>query len=134
MAGVIVDTGLTTFLDQIRTGTLNTAKVRLYKNNRTPTQADTPANYTEADFSGYAAQTPTWVAATITSDIAKITCGTLTFTHSAGATDNSLYGWFLTDSGNTVLYAAQIDPHAPFTMSGNGTTYQLTPSITLKMA
>jgi hypothetical protein len=103
------------------TGAFNSGgvKLRLFKNNHTPVEGDTIGNYTEADFSGYAAVAiGPWNAATYSSGSASASAtSSQTFTNSTGAVGNDIYGYYVTDAGNTTLYFAQIASTVPIDMN-----------------
>lgn len=67
--------------------------VRLFKNNHVVGNTSVFADMTQADFSGYADQLPSWSAAADNgSGDAERHTGTLTFTHNGGGTANTIYG------------------------------------------
>jgi len=102
--------------------------LRLYQNNITPSDTDTTATYTEANFTGYAAITltgATWNAAsggTITYSAQQ------TFTCS-GASSNSIYGYYVTQTTSTILAWSERDALAPFAIANIGDAVKITPSI-----
>jgi len=104
--------------------------VRLYKSNTTPSDSDTAATYTESTFTGYNATTQgaltagTWGAASG----GTITYGAqLTYTCS-GASAESVYGYYVTNAGGTLLYSER-DASAPFAIANSGDAVKLTPTI-----
>lgn len=101
--------------------------VRLYKSNTTPAEGDTAGTYTEAVFPGYSAITltaGTWGAASA----GTITYGAqLTYTCTGGGSD-SIYGYYVTNAGGTLLYSER-DAGAPFAVANNGDAIKLTPTI-----
>lgn len=114
------------------TGTfLNTLKMRLFKSNTTITSATVLSDLTEADFTGYAAQNLSgFPAASVVGSSGSSTGDAKTFTvGSSPSTTNSIYGYYITDSGNTKLYGAQRDPGAPISMTLAGQTYTITPTF-----
>lgn len=133
MAGVWSDLGIAKALDDIVAGAgFSTAKLRLFKNNVTPDNTKVIGDFTEATFSGYAAISLTgWSAAAVTAHVAQSdpTAGTFTITSGTQA----IYGWYVTDSGGTVLYWAQRDPSAPVTLDASGLNqYIVTASLQAK--
>ena len=101
--------------------------LKLYKNNITPSDADTAATYTEADFTGYSAITLTgasWGAASG----GTIAYAQQTFTCS-GASSNSIYGYFVIQTTSTVLLYSERDASAPFTVTVSGDAVKVTPTI-----
>jgi hypothetical protein len=107
-------------------------RLRLFSNNHTPAANDVLANYTEATFAGYAAVALADPgASTLSGNVATVTFAAATFTCTSGS--QNIYGWYLTDSGNTKLYYAQADPAAPVTVSSAGlNTYTVTVTLTQK--
>lgn len=101
--------------------------VKLYQNNITPSDSDTAATYTVANFTGYAdaaLTAATWGAASA----GTITYGAqLTFTCS-GASSNSIYGYYVVNAGGTLLYSER-DGSAPFSIVNSGDAVKLTPTI-----
>ncbi len=101
--------------------------LKLYKNNITPSDTDTAATYTEADFTGYSAITLTgasWGAASG----GTIAYAQQTFTCS-GASSNSIYGYFVIQTTSTVLLYSERDASAPFTVTVSGDAVKVTPTI-----
>ena len=101
--------------------------LKLYKNNITPSDADTAATYTEADFTGYSAITLTgasWGAASG----GTIAYAQQTFTCS-GASSDSIYGYFVIQTTSTVLLYSERDASAPFTVTVSGDAVKVTPTI-----
>jgi len=92
------------------TGPFNTIKVHLFQNNNTPTRQSVLSDFTEATFDGYTAIAPAggvvaedpvlgpfiqWPLAPFLSG------GTIT-------TPNTIYGYYVTDSGSATLYWAEL--------------------------
>jgi len=101
--------------------------LKLYKNNITPSDTDTAATYTEADFTGYSAITLTgasWGAASG----GTIAYAQQTFTCS-GVSSNSIYGYFVIQTTSTVLLYSERDASAPFTVAVSGDAVKVTPTI-----
>lgn len=101
--------------------------LKLYKNNITPSDTDTAATYTEADFTGYSAITLTgasWGAASG----GTIAYAQQTFTCS-GPSSNSIYGYFVIQTTSTVLLYSERDASAPFTVTVSGDAVKVTPTI-----
>lgn len=97
MAVVFPDTGKKTAL-QILLDSGNNPTMHLFQNNHTPAVGDALADYTEGDFSGYATVDISDASA---ADIDGSDHGfrerlAITFTRAAGATSNTIYGWYLT--------------------------------------
>ena len=103
-------------------------KLRLGKNNITVGKSTVIGDFTEADFTGYAAVSITWGTVAVDgshnaySDITPIT-----FTRSSGATSNTIYTWYVTNSAGSVLYAGRtLDTPIPMTVNGDQLTISLT--------
>jgi hypothetical protein len=82
------------------------AIVHLFKNNFTPSPASVLADYMEADFSGYAASAAiVWNPAAFLPDgTAVVTGDAKVFGTTSPATIlNTVYGWYATNAGGTVL-------------------------------
>lgn len=116
--------------------------LKLYKNNYTPTHTDNMAGnpYTAPAFTGYADKTLTtssWNAATAgtgsgtsLSNKASITYAAQTFTVSATAGTDVIYGYYITNSGSTVLVGAEIFSTAK-NMQILNDAITITPTLTL---
>lgn len=132
MANIKVpDAGLLKLLDYLSTNLFGTLKVRLFKNNLTVVAGTVLADLTEANYSGYAAQTAAgWSAAAIVSGAGSTTGTPLTFATANPTTiTNNIYGAYITDAGNTILYWAQNDANAPIPMAVPGQIYVYTPNF-----
>src|SRR3972149_6191091 len=71
--------------------------LRLYKNDKTPVEADTEADYTQADYAGYAAVTLTGSSWTVTEGAPTIaTFAQQSFTRSSTGAAQTVYGYYLT--------------------------------------
>jgi len=106
-------------------------RLHLFTNNYTPTVTDTLASYSEATFTGYATQNITgWGAPTIAAHVGAIQAASRTFTRTATGTTQNIYGYFVTNAGDTTLLWAERDPNAPIPLTNNGDSYTVTPRIT----
>lgn len=130
MANVYLQQGDTKTLDEARLTGNVWKNLRLFKNNHTPAVTDTNGNYTEANFSGYAAfALSTWNAAFVNADgKGEIDATPHSFVHNGGATANTIYGAYVTDDGDNVVYAERFS--APISMSANGDTIPYTARLT----
>lgn len=110
---------------------LNSLKIRLFKNNLTPGTGTVIGDFTEADFTGYAAISLSgFPASSIVSHAASSTGSQVTFTvGSSPTTTNNIYGWYVTNSAGTKLYGCQRDANAPIAMAVAGAIYQVTPTF-----
>ena len=105
----------------------------LYQNDYTPTETSALADFTEANFTGYSAQT---VAATAwnnsVTDGSGTTCADapdISWTNT-GTTSQNIYGYYVTDTANTTLLWAERFSNAPRTLNPND-TFTLTPKMCL---
>lgn len=123
MAAVIMDTGKLTFLNFL-SGFGGTSLIgvtyHLYVNNQAPTHQDTLANYVEASFPGYVAQTVgPWFGAVLSADFhAQAIAALLTFQNTSG-TPTNVFGYFVTNAANNQLLFAERFAGAPLTIPGN---------------
>lgn len=113
-------------------------RLKLYKNNYTPGEQDTAANYTVADFTGYSDADltgATWNAATpgvegSPPDPSYIDYPKQTFTSSAGSQNQPIYGYFIVQQTSGLLVWAERFPDGPYTIVNNGDKIEVTPKIT----
>jgi hypothetical protein len=87
----------------------------------------------EANFAGYAAITltgSTWPSASVAANVASSAYGNQTFTRSSTGTAQTIYGWILTDSGFTKLYANCVFTAGPYTLTNNGDSITVNPQLT----
>lgn len=88
-------------------------KVRLAKNNPTLSPATVLGDFTEADFSGYAAQNATPLSAPVVLPGGKVMSQSLllTFSHNGGPTGNTIsvyYATLETGAGSKLLWADKV--------------------------
>jgi hypothetical protein len=106
-------------------------EIHLYQNNYTPTTSSVLADFTAATFDGYIPQTISgWSSPTVTAHVGLIQATAVVFTKAAGATPNSIYGYYVTDSGGTTVLWAELFSTGPFAMSATGSTITVTPTMT----
>lgn len=97
-----------TALKTAATGLLDGAICRLFSNNITPTKSTLLASYTEATFNGYAEIVVTWNAAVVNAgDFRQIFSQLLSWIAGAAPTPETIYGWYLVNTGGTEVIAAQ---------------------------
>jgi hypothetical protein len=131
----VCNTGKQRFMNLI-TADYSNWSVRLFTNNHTPADGDTPSSYTEATFSGYASVTcPSFNAAIMNGQSQAEADGSATanFTCNGGGTNNNIYGYYLTEtinSTNTLLWAELI-PGGPISMANNGDRIGVILTLTL---
>jgi len=85
----------------------------LYTNNVTPAASDVLGTYTEAAWTGYASQAMSlWPAAAIVSNKGSSNHPAIFFTNGSAGSVNT-YGYYVTDSGGTLLLFAERFAAAP---------------------
>src|SRR5438132_1401876 len=109
---ILTDSGERAFLTAI-VGTYTNMQLHLFKNNYTPVEGSTVANFTEADFGGYAAVSLSNAVQTVD----HVAWDAITWTRT-GTPTNTIYGAYVTDNGGTVLYWTKTI--TPVTLSANG--------------
>ena len=117
-------------MDAIRTYLNSNAYLKLFKNDKAPGDTDTTAGYTEADFPGYAGiQLASWSAAVTNADgKGELNETARTFTMTGSSPTNTIYGYYVTDGSNNLLWAERAA--APYAMDANGKTYTVVPKLT----
>lgn len=132
MALVIPNEGKLALLDNLVAGTgLGAIVLALYKNAVTLDNATVFADFTVANFSGYAAAAPFLEAATLVANKARTEdAGEREFTHNGGATDNDIFGYFVHLAG-VCLWAEALA--APFTVENLGDQVKVTLRLTLDL-
>lgn len=107
MSATAHNEGLADQLDLIRTNLLDTLKLRLYVNNFTPQVNHDIGDFTEATFAGYAAEdVPDWGAVALNGNQAETAEPPHSFTTTEVSAE-TVYGWYLTDAGETKVYASR---------------------------
>ncbi|HWP59545.1 MAG TPA: hypothetical protein VNL14_16755 [Candidatus Acidoferrales bacterium] len=107
--------------------------LRLFKNNVTPAEGDTEANYTEADFTGYSAITLTGANWTVTTGApSEASYAQQTFSSSANQAAQNIYGYYLTQVTSGKLVWAERFTDGPYPIANNGDQIKVTPKITLE--
>src|SRR4051812_509713 len=82
--------------------------LRYNKNNVTPSATSVFADFTEADFTNYVAYTLTrtnWNASATVSGKAQSSYGSSPLTATCGSTGNTIYGYYVSNPGGTLLWA-----------------------------
>ena len=133
MSLVIPDVSEVETLDFLTAALLDGLVARLYSNNHTPAAASVLVDFTECVFAGYADQVLTgWSNAAIDGSSHAFSIALpVGFTPTLLAGSGNIYGWYLTDAGNTILYGAEIFSGAPLTVAQN-ITLQLSVTYTAK--
>lgn len=109
---------------------LATTEFRLYQNDITPGAGSVFADFTEADFTGYAsAVMAAWITPIIDpiSGRSKIYPGPVLFLQSGTAIVNTVYGWYLEDGSSNLLAAGRFD--TPVEMDTTGKEIVLIPWV-----
>jgi hypothetical protein len=127
VAGVFPDAGLADNLAAWLSG-LGTLTLHLAKNSVTITQASILTDFTDANFSGYAAQTiGTWGAPVYDATNHRYTSAApaLTFLNTTGSVGNSIYAVYVTNAAGHLLYAEEVTggPATPVDMTTAGKAY-----------
>lgn len=105
--------------------------LKLFKNNVTPTQATVAGDFTEADFTGYAAKTLTragWNDPTTVSNKGRADYSVEQIWTCTGGS-NTIYGYYIIGTTSGVCLWAQLFA-SPRTVD-NGVVVSVTPSLTL---
>lgn len=102
--------------------------LKLFKNNVTPSETDTVAAYTEADFTGYSSKSLTGASWTVSSGTASY--AEQTFTSSTDQTAQSIYGYFVVRATTGELMWAERFSAGPYSIQYNGDQLRVTPQIT----
>jgi hypothetical protein len=107
-------------------------RLKLYKNNKTPTETDTEADYTEADFTGYAFKNLAGANWNSTGGApSDVTYNAVqTFTSSAGSQNQPVYGYYLVQQTSGKLVYAERFTDGPYTIVNNGDNIAVTPKLT----
>lgn len=103
----------------------------LYQNNITPAETDTIVTYTAATFTGYAQITLAGASWTVTGGApSSAAFAQQTFTSTAGAQNQPIYGYFLKRlTTGDIVYAERFSD-GPYTIVNNGDNIKVTPIIT----
>lgn len=125
MANVFLQQGDVRFLDAVRDDGTVLHTLRLFQNDHVPDVLDIDADYTEADFSGYAAVAlGSWNPAFVNVDgKGEIDADPTTFEHDGGGDDNNVYGAYITDQAGLVVYAERFDAPIVMEAAGNKVIY-----------
>jgi hypothetical protein len=92
--------------------------LHLFTNNVTPSPTSVIADFTEADYTGYASQPIPGVGAVgwASQGAAVAYSGPVIFAPTGTAVTNIIYGYYITDSGSTHLWGAALLP-SPYSMT-----------------
>lgn len=114
----------------LNNATPNNVRLHLYKNNQTPAESDTTANYTESTSAGYTQKEllgSQWTVST-SSGTSTATFARQTFTYT---TSETLYGYYLTNQANTTVIWAERFTGAPFSIPTGGGSVDIDARIAL---
>ena len=133
MSAVVSDDGLQVIANHLEFEPF-TVKIKLFKSDHTPATGSVIADFTEADYSGYASQDSDPVSVTWDSSAggkAIFLFTQKTFTRGAGGTTNTIYGYFIqiNDHGGTQKLLMAEKFSAPVVLDTNGQYIQITPEI-----
>jgi hypothetical protein len=106
--------------------------LKLFQNNVTPAETDIASGYTEATFTGYGPITLTgasWGAASAGAP-SSIAYAQQTFTSSAGAQSQAIYGYYLVQASSGKVVLAERFSDGPYTIVNLGDQIKVTPTIT----
>lgn len=117
------------------TALLDGAKLHVFKNDYTPSPSSVLADFEEADFTGYAAVTlDDWGEAFLQADGSGVMVhSSIQFTPSGTAIDNTVYGWYITDTAGTGYIAAGLFEE-PVSLASNDDAAVAVPALILKAA
>lgn len=105
-------------------------RIHLFQNNATISATTIVSDLTAATFSGYAYITLSGRTLSVTLDAfsrAFCTWAAATWTKS-GATGNTIYGYWVTDNSNNMMWVEKFD--VPVPMSSDGAYLVITPRLT----
>jgi len=108
------------------------SKIKLFKNNHTPSHTTTLGDLTVADFGGYVEQSMTTpvVAGSLDAQFrGVVTWDEVTFLRTSGP-DNTIYGYWVEDQFANFLWVERFDNPIPVT--ADGIFIKLTPKLTDK--
>lgn len=89
------------------TGVLDGATIHLFKADFEPSKTTVPADFTEADYDGYASIAAVWEAVTVKGQQARTATQLAHFQATGSVTQNTIYGFWIQDSGGTKVITAQ---------------------------
>jgi hypothetical protein len=105
--------------------------LKLYKNNKTPSETDTEVDYTEADFTGYAAIQLTAASWTVTPGApTEAAYPQQTFASTAGSQNQDVYGYYLVQRTSGKLVYAERFSNGPYNIANDGDEIKVTLKLT----
>jgi hypothetical protein len=130
LALLVPDVGENDLLKAMFGQVAETFRLHLYKNNHVPAEADVVGSYTECNAAGYASialVAANFVIATV-AGVTTATYAIQTFTFTA---TESVYGYYVTNNGGTILLWAEMTDNPPYNYGASGGTCSVTLSISL---
>lgn len=114
-------------LDLYKGGSLITpfVTVKLFSNNFTPIESSLLADFTEADFTGYAAATGSaFLADVINGDgsVSSVMSLNVQFVQTAITISQLVYGYFILDNGGSLIGGERLNTPVNFNATGVGVT------------
>lgn len=108
-------------------------KLNLFKSNTTPAETDTSATYTNADFTGYSADTAiTGSSYTVVEGApTSATYAQQTWTSSADQATQNVYGYYMKQTTSGTIMWAERFSDGPYPITNNGDAIKVTPAITV---
>lgn len=131
MTGLLVDGAELVALRYMTGNVASTERLvlKLYKNDRTPSESDTAGDYTEATFTGYVQEVlTTWTFTAGSSPFAEH--AEVEFVSTIAQPAQSVYGYYIVRETTGDLVAAERFPLAPITVQNVGEAFKVTPKIT----
>jgi hypothetical protein len=105
--------------------------LRLFQSDTTPSETHTEDDYTEADFTGYAAIQLTAASWSVTPGApTEAVYAQQTFTSSAGSQDQDVYGYYVTQRSSGKMVYVERFSDGPYNIANNGDVIKVTPKIT----
>jgi hypothetical protein len=106
-------------------------RIKLYKNNLTPTTATVLGDLVECDFAGYVNQEMTgWSVTGVSGHVVSVAADSKTFTRTSTGAAQSVYGYYVTDLASALLLWCERDSLAPRDLIAAGDTYTVVPAMT----
>lgn len=108
-------------------------RIKLFRNDVVPSVDDTVSIYQEANFGGYVDQACTdWGGAVYDpGGFAVMTASNKVFNQTSVTVTNTIYGYYVTTSGNVLLYAER-NPAGGQAMNAVGASYTVSPRFTYR--
>ena len=132
MALVFFNQGETIALEALLNKTAGqNVKLKLFRSNTTPAEGHTEADYTEANFTGYAEVTLTGASWTVTAGAPGIAAyAQQTFSSTANQATQYIYGYYYVQVTSGKAIAAERFSDGPYAVTNNGDNIKITPQIT----